>query len=202
MARRSTAQKLKLPVLGIFRSFAVVGVEPAIMGVGPAYAIPAAVQKAGLTFADIDVFEINEAFASQATYCIKHLNLPAEKVFFALHFFFFFFFKLFWYPPAPRIAVALILLLPLGQPEWRGHRARAPPGLHRRSNDCHPPPRTQAQKGVRISFLRIACYNPNTHAASLCDCAEVSAAAMAWCPCALAPVWALQRSMRLKTSQM
>jgi acetyl-CoA acyltransferase 1 len=91
MARRSTAQKLKLPVLGVFRSFAVVGVEPAIMGVGPAYAIPAAVQKAGLTFADIDVFEINEAFASQATYCIKHLNLPAEKVFFALHFFFFFF---------------------------------------------------------------------------------------------------------------
>jgi len=50
------------------------------MGVGPAFAIPEAVNKAGLTLADIDIFEINEAFASQALYCIRHLGIPAEKV--------------------------------------------------------------------------------------------------------------------------
>jgi len=78
--RRSTAEKLGLPILGIFRSFAVVGVPPRIMGVGPAYAIPEAVKKAGLNIPDIDVFEINEAFASQAVYSVKKLAIPFEKV--------------------------------------------------------------------------------------------------------------------------
>ncbi|EGG22454.1 acetyl-CoA C-acyltransferase [Cavenderia fasciculata] len=78
--KRSTAQRLGLQVALIFRSFVAVGVEPAIMGVGPAAAIPAAVKKAGLSLADIDVYEINEAFASQAYYSIKHLNIPMEKV--------------------------------------------------------------------------------------------------------------------------
>lgn len=64
MTRRE-AMRRGLPVLGIFRSFAAVGVDPSIMGVGPAYAIPAAVAQAGLAIEDIDVFEINEAFASQ-----------------------------------------------------------------------------------------------------------------------------------------
>jgi acetyl-CoA acyltransferase 1 len=45
-------------------SFAVAGVPPKVMGIGPAYAIPAALTKAGLTLNDIDIFEINEAFAS------------------------------------------------------------------------------------------------------------------------------------------
>jgi len=80
LARRSVALKLNLPILATLRSFAAVGVEPAIMGVGPAFAIPEAVNKAGLTLADIDIFEINEAFASQALYCIRHLGIPAEKV--------------------------------------------------------------------------------------------------------------------------
>jgi len=80
VARRSAAERLKLPILGTFRSFAAVGVEPAVMGVGPAYAIPAAVKKAGLTLNDIDVFEINEAFASQATYCVNKLGLNPDKV--------------------------------------------------------------------------------------------------------------------------
>jgi len=78
--KRSTAEKLKLPIQGILRSFAAVGVEPSIMGVGPAYAIPEAVKKAGLSLKDIDVFEINEAFASQATYCMKKLGLSLDKV--------------------------------------------------------------------------------------------------------------------------
>lgn len=62
---RAEAQKRGLPILGIWRSFSAVGVPPAVMGIGPAYAIPDAVKRAGLTLDDIDVFELNEAFASQ-----------------------------------------------------------------------------------------------------------------------------------------
>ena len=65
LARASTAAALQLPVLAVLRSYAVVGVPPDVMGIGPAFAIPEAVRKAGLTLNDIDVFEINEAFASQ-----------------------------------------------------------------------------------------------------------------------------------------
>ncbi len=64
MTRREALQR-QLPILGIFRSFAAVGVDPAIMGVGPAAAIPAALKQAGLTVDDIDLYELNEAFASQ-----------------------------------------------------------------------------------------------------------------------------------------
>jgi acetyl-CoA acyltransferase 1 len=78
--KRSTAQRLGLTVLATFRSFAAVGVEPAVMGIGPAYAIPEAVKRAGLTTQDIDVYEINEAFASQCTYSIKKLGLDMNKV--------------------------------------------------------------------------------------------------------------------------
>ena len=77
---RAEAMRRGLPILGIFRSFAAVGVDPAIMGVGPAVAIPAAVRAAGLTVDDIDVFELNEAFASQATYCAQKLGLDDTKV--------------------------------------------------------------------------------------------------------------------------
>ncbi|KAF6098398.1 acetyl-CoA acyltransferase 1 [Phyllostomus discolor] len=80
LARRSKAEELGLPILGILRSYAVVGVPPDIMGIGPVYAIPVALQKAGLTVNDVDIFEINEAFASQAVYCIEKLKLPLEKV--------------------------------------------------------------------------------------------------------------------------
>ena len=65
LMKRAHANKLGLPILGVFRSFAAVGVEPCVMGIGPAKAIPAALSLAGLKLADIDVFEINEAFASQ-----------------------------------------------------------------------------------------------------------------------------------------
>ncbi|KAK9831308.1 hypothetical protein WJX81_000893 [Elliptochloris bilobata] len=77
---RAEAVKRGLQVLGIFRSFAAVGVDPAVMGIGPAVAIPAAVAMAGLTIDDIDVIELNEAFSSQATYCIKKLGLDPERV--------------------------------------------------------------------------------------------------------------------------
>jgi len=80
LARRSAAKELGLPILARMRSFAVVGVEPKLMGIGPAYAIPAALEKAQLQTSDIDIFEINEAFASQATMSIEHLKIPLEKV--------------------------------------------------------------------------------------------------------------------------
>ncbi|XP_015263816.1 PREDICTED: 3-ketoacyl-CoA thiolase, peroxisomal, partial [Gekko japonicus] len=80
LARRSRASQMGLPVLGVLRSYAVVGVPPDIMGIGPAYAIPVALEKAGLTVKDIDIFEINEAFASQAVYCVEKLGIPPEKV--------------------------------------------------------------------------------------------------------------------------
>jgi len=80
LARRSYALKNRLPIIGVFRSFAVVGVPPEVMGIGPAYAIPEALRKAGLTLDDIDIFEINEAFASQAVYCVEKLGIPLEKV--------------------------------------------------------------------------------------------------------------------------
>ncbi|XP_022616407.1 3-ketoacyl-CoA thiolase, peroxisomal [Seriola dumerili] len=80
IGRRSAVEALGLPVLGVLRASAVVGVPPDVMGIGPAFAIPAALERAGLTVADIDVFEINEAFASQAVYCVEKLGIPLEKV--------------------------------------------------------------------------------------------------------------------------
>uniref|UniRef100_A0A8C9ZWZ7 Acetyl-CoA acyltransferase 1 n=1 Tax=Sander lucioperca TaxID=283035 RepID=A0A8C9ZWZ7_SANLU len=80
IGRRSAVEVLGLPVLGVLRASAVVGVPPDLMGIGPAVAIPAALEQAGLTVADIDVFEINEAFASQALYCVEKLGIPLEKV--------------------------------------------------------------------------------------------------------------------------
>ncbi|XP_074841263.1 3-ketoacyl-CoA thiolase, peroxisomal [Carettochelys insculpta] len=80
LAKRSKAVQLGLPVLGVLKSYAVVGVPPDVMGIGPAYAIPVALEKAGLTVNDIDIYEINEAFASQAVYCVEKLGIPMEKV--------------------------------------------------------------------------------------------------------------------------
>jgi acetyl-CoA acyltransferase 1 len=80
LMKRSKAEELKLPVLGRFRSYAVAGVEPGIMGIGPAVAIPAALKKAGLKVSDIDVWELNEAFASQATYCVNKLGIDMQRV--------------------------------------------------------------------------------------------------------------------------
>ena len=77
---REEANKRKLPILGVFRSYAVEGVPPRIMGIGPVYAIPSALAKASLSKDDVDVYEINEAFASQAYYSIQSLQLDPLKV--------------------------------------------------------------------------------------------------------------------------
>lgn len=80
IARRSIAEQHGLPIVGKFISYAVVGVPPEIMGVGPAYAIPKVLQKAGLKTSDVDVYEVNEAFASQATWSCDKLGLDYAKV--------------------------------------------------------------------------------------------------------------------------
>ncbi|XP_049851164.1 3-ketoacyl-CoA thiolase B, peroxisomal-like [Schistocerca gregaria] len=80
LMKRRKALSLRLKPLGRFLCFCVVGVPPDIMGIGPAYAIPRAIEMANLKMSDIDIFEINEAFASQAVYCVRKLNLDIEKV--------------------------------------------------------------------------------------------------------------------------
>ncbi|EIM86377.1 acetyl-CoA acetyl transferase [Stereum hirsutum FP-91666 SS1] len=80
LARRSVAKQLGLPILGKFVGAQVVGVPPHIMGVGPAFAIPKVLEKTGLSKDDVDFFEINEAFASQAIYSIDTVGIPYEKV--------------------------------------------------------------------------------------------------------------------------
>jgi acetyl-CoA acyltransferase len=77
---KEKAEALKLKPMAVFRSFAVAGVPPEIMGVGPAYAVPKALKKAGLTIKDIGLVELNEAFASQSLYVIRELGLNPEIV--------------------------------------------------------------------------------------------------------------------------
>ncbi|MFT7519642.1 MAG: acetyl-CoA acyltransferase [Kiritimatiellia bacterium] len=77
---REYAEANDLSILGVLRSYQVVGVDPEVMGIGPAIAIPKALAKAGLTLDDIGLFEINEAFASQAVYCVRELGIDVSKV--------------------------------------------------------------------------------------------------------------------------
>jgi acetyl-CoA acyltransferase len=77
---REKAESLGLKPLGKFRSFAVAGVPPEVMGIGPVAAIPKALKLAGLELSDIGLIELNEAFASQAIQVIRELGLDEEKV--------------------------------------------------------------------------------------------------------------------------
>jgi len=75
---REKAEKMGLKPMATFRSFAVAGVPPEVMGIGPAYAVPKALKLAGLTLDQIGLVELNEAFASQALYVIRHLGLNLD----------------------------------------------------------------------------------------------------------------------------
>jgi acetyl-CoA C-acetyltransferase len=66
--------------MGIFRGFAVAGCEPDEMGVGPVYAVPRLLQRHGLKVSDIDLWELNEAFASQVLYCADTLGIDPAKL--------------------------------------------------------------------------------------------------------------------------
>lgn len=78
--RNSVAQAKGLQPLGVYRGFAVAGCEPDEMGIGPVYAIPKLLKKAGLTVADIGLWELNEAFAVQVLYCADTLGIPMDKL--------------------------------------------------------------------------------------------------------------------------
>jgi acetyl-CoA C-acetyltransferase len=80
ITEKSMAEKIGTPVLGYIRGYTAVGVEPHIMGIGPAPAIRKLLAKAGLTQNDIDIFEINEAFAAQTLACVKELELDSTKL--------------------------------------------------------------------------------------------------------------------------
>lgn len=73
------AAQLGLTPIGIFRGFTVAGCEPDEMGIGPVFAIPRLLERAGLGIDDIDLWELNEAFASQCLYCRDHLGIDPEK---------------------------------------------------------------------------------------------------------------------------
>jgi acetyl-CoA acyltransferase len=77
---RAKADALGVRPLGWFRSFATAGVDPAIMGIGPIPAVRKLLAKTGLSLRDIDVVELNEAFASQAVYVQRTLEIPDEKL--------------------------------------------------------------------------------------------------------------------------
>jgi len=77
---KEKAKALGLAPMATFRSFAVAGVPPELMGIGPVEAIPKALKFAGLNLSQIDLFELNEAFASQALYICRTLGLDMDKV--------------------------------------------------------------------------------------------------------------------------
>ena len=80
MMSAEEAQRLGLTPLGIFRGYATAGCEPDEMGIGPVYAIPRLLQRKGLTVEDIDLWELNEAFASQVIYCRDKLGIPNDRL--------------------------------------------------------------------------------------------------------------------------
>lgn len=77
LMKRSTAERLGQKIVGKFVQASVVGVKPLLMGIGPWKAIPDVLGKTGLSKDDIDIYEINEAFASQCVWCINKLGLPS-----------------------------------------------------------------------------------------------------------------------------
>lgn len=74
------AEKKGLKPLGTFRGFAVAGCEPDEMGIGPVFAVPKLLQRTGMKMDDIDLWELNEAFASQVLYCRDRLGIPQDKL--------------------------------------------------------------------------------------------------------------------------
>jgi len=75
-----TAEHKGLKPLGIFRGFAVAGCEPDEMGIGPVFAIPKLLKRTGVRLEDIDLWELNEAFAVQVIYCRDKLGIPDDRL--------------------------------------------------------------------------------------------------------------------------
>jgi acetyl-CoA C-acetyltransferase len=80
VADSKVAQQRNLPVLGIYRGLAIAGLEPDEMGIGPVFAVPRLLERAGLKMDDIGLWELNEAFAVQVIYCRDKLGIPNERL--------------------------------------------------------------------------------------------------------------------------
>ncbi|KAJ3787960.1 Thiolase, N-terminal domain-containing protein [Lentinula aff. detonsa] len=80
LTSRANAEKEGMEIIGKYVASTVVSVEPKVMGISPVVAIPKVLEMTGLTKEDIDVYEINEAFASQFAYCVEELGIPIEKI--------------------------------------------------------------------------------------------------------------------------
>ncbi len=78
--KRSKAQEMNQPILAKFCGATVAGLAPRIMGIGPSLAVPKLLTKFNLSVEDIDIFELNEAFASMAVYCLNVLGLDHAKM--------------------------------------------------------------------------------------------------------------------------
>ena len=77
---RERAEALGIEPLLVFRGYAVAGCEPDEMGIGPVFAVPKLLKQHGRRVDDIDVWELNEAFASQVVYCRDRLGIPMDKL--------------------------------------------------------------------------------------------------------------------------
>jgi len=80
MMEAKAAERAGLNPLGAFRGLALAGCEPDEMGIGPVFAVPKLLERHGLSVDDIDLWELNEAFASQAIYCQQRLGIPSERL--------------------------------------------------------------------------------------------------------------------------
>jgi acetyl-CoA C-acetyltransferase len=74
------AERRNLAPLGVFRGFAVAGCDPKEMGIGPVFAVPKLLENAGKRVSDIDLWELNEAFAVQVIYCRDRIGIPNDKL--------------------------------------------------------------------------------------------------------------------------
>lgn len=80
LMKRSRAQELGQPIMAKFCGATVAGLAPRIMGIGPSIVVPKLLKKLEISIDDIDIVELNEAFASMAVYCKDKLNIPWEKM--------------------------------------------------------------------------------------------------------------------------
>jgi len=80
LVERGLAEREGLPILAVYRGFQVAGCKPEEMGIGPVFAVPKLLERAGLAIGDIDLWEINEAFASQALYCRDALGIDPDRM--------------------------------------------------------------------------------------------------------------------------
>lgn len=122
MMKRSTAERLGQKIIGKFVASSVVGVKPLLMGIGPWKAIPVALEKAGISKDDVDIYEINEAFASQCLWCVKELGLDLNKASDI---------------PSFSIAASMQADSVSGQPQRRCHCVRSPVGLYWGTTSLH-----------------------------------------------------------------